>query len=113
MQRLTLDIVGGFIVDFFAFTAAGDKTAGFQEFQVMGNRRAGHAHEGGNVDDTLFAVAEEPENLNPTAIAKLAEYVGNSLKISLFKGFLQRFYIIFIGVMMREQFFGHYYFSLA
>lgn len=112
MQRLALDIVGGFIVDFFAFTATGDKTARFQEFKVVRNRRTGHAHEDGDVSYTLFAMAEEPENLNPTAIAELFEHVGNRLKIGLLEGFLQRFYIIFICVMMGEQFFGHYFISL-
>lgn len=89
MQRLALDIVGGFIVDLFAFTAAGDKTAGFEELQVMRNRWACHAHEGRNVDDTFLTMAKKPENLNPATVAKLSEYVGNSLKISLFEGFLQ------------------------
>lgn len=112
VQRLALDIVGSFIVDFFAFTAAGDKTAGFKELQVVGNCRACHAHEDRDISYALLTVAEKPENLNPATVTKLSEYVGNSLKISLFEGFFQRFYIIFISVMMGEQFFGHYFFSL-
>lgn len=79
----------------------------------MGDRRAGHAHQGGNVDYTLFTVAEEPENLDSATIAKLAKNVSNSLKIGLLEGFLQRFYIIFIGVMMGEQFFGHSFVSFG
>lgn len=107
MQRLALDGVGGFVVDLFAFAAAGYETAGFQELKVMGNRRAGHTHKGGDVNNTFLTMAEKPENLNSTAIAELFKHVGNRLKIGLFEGFLQRFYIIFICMMMGKQFFRH------
>lgn len=112
VQRLALNIVGGFVVDLFAFSAAGDKTAGFQEFKVMGDSRAGHAHQGRDIDNTLLTMAEKPENLDSAAIAKLPEHVGNCLKVGFLKGALQVFYIVFICVMMREHFFGHYIVSL-
>ena len=72
---------GGFVVDFFAFTAAGDEATGFQWSQVMGDGGAGHFYHGSNVSDAFFAVAQQPEDFEAGRIAYLFEDVGCGLEV--------------------------------
>ena len=48
---------------------------------MVGHRRTGHLHHGGDVENAFLAVAQQPENTNPGRIVKLLEYFRNRLKI--------------------------------
>ena len=48
---------------------------------MMGDCRAGHIQQGGDVQHTFLAVAEYPEDAQPGAVTQLLEYIGHSLEI--------------------------------
>ena len=50
---------------------------------MMGDCRAGHIQQGGDVQHTFLAVAEYPEDAQPGAVTQLLEYIGHSLEISV------------------------------
>ena len=81
VQELGLRIFRSTIVDFFAFTAAGDEPGTLELLEMVAHRRAGHADHGRDVDDTFLTVAEEPEDADAVAIAKLLKDIGDDLKI--------------------------------
>lgn len=68
--------VGGFVIHFFSVAAGCNQSAGFQQTQVVGNGRTAHVHDGGNIDDAFFHVAENPENFQPRGIAELFQQDG-------------------------------------
>ena len=43
---------------------------------MVGNGRTAHVHDGGNIDDAFFHVAEDPENFQPCGIAELFQQDG-------------------------------------
>lgn len=43
---------------------------------MVGNGRTAHVHDGGNIDDAFFHVAENPENFQPRGIAELFQQDG-------------------------------------
>ena len=75
--ELTHDFrIGGFVIHFFSVAAGCNQSAGFQQTQVVGNGRTAHVHDGGNIDDAFFHVAEDPENFQPCGIAELFQQDG-------------------------------------
>ena len=69
------------VVNFFAGAAAGNQSGGPELAQVVGDGGAAHLDESGEVDDALFAVAENPENADPVAVVEQAEDFRGGLKV--------------------------------
>ena len=49
--------------------------------QMVGDGGAAHIHHGGEVNDALLTVAEDPEQLDPAAVTQLTQQLGDLLKI--------------------------------
>ena len=47
---------------------------------MMGNGRAGHLHQCGDIDDTLFCMAQKPKDAQSCGIAELLEQLRNRFK---------------------------------
>ena len=80
VQGPGLDGIGRAVVDLLPLPAADDQAAGAELVQVVGNRRAGHIHQGGQVDHALLAMAQQPENLQTAGIVQLPEDVSSQGK---------------------------------
>ena len=48
---------------------------------MVGHRRGAHVHHGGQIDDALLTVAQQPEDTRPAPVPHLLEDVGHRLKI--------------------------------
>lgn len=99
VQELGAVVVGSFVVDFFAVAATGDELCTFELLEVVADSRAGHPHHGRQVDDTFFAVAEQPEEAEAVAIAELFEDGRDSLKIGAFRYFIEQLLHVFAVVV--------------
>ena len=82
MQKLRAVVVGGVVIHFFSFAAAGDELRAFELLEMVAHSRAGHAHHGREIDHTFFAMAEQPENTDAVAIGQLFEDLSDRLKIA-------------------------------
>lgn len=80
--------IGSFIVHFFPGPAAGDQPLFPQDLQMVAQGRAAHLHQGGQVDHTLFHMAQEPEQFDPVGIGQAAEQGGNRRKIGILRQIL-------------------------
>lgn len=81
VQQLGPLRLGSLIVDLFPVPPADDQAAGLQLLQVVGHRRGAHLHHGGEVDDALFTVAQQPKNPDAAAVPQLFEDVSHCLEI--------------------------------
>ena len=61
--------------------AADDQPTVFELAQVVGDGGAGHAGKRGEIQHTLLAVAEKPENAQPAAVIQQAENSIHKLKL--------------------------------
>ncbi len=78
MQNRGGPAFGGTVKNLFALTAAFNQAGVPKTAQVMGNRGTGHVHKLSNVDDTFFAVAEQPENPDTGGVTQLRKYPCDS-----------------------------------
>jgi len=81
VEEAALGVIGGAVVDFFALAAADDEAAVSQRAQVVGDGGAGHFEHSGDIDDALFAVAEEPEDADSGGVAELFEDFRDGLEV--------------------------------
>ena len=68
------------VINLFSLPAAHNQAAAAEGAQMMGNGRAGHLHQRGNIDDTLFCMAQKPKDSKSCGIAELLEQIRNCLK---------------------------------
>ena len=73
VQQLSLHGVGRAVIDLLSVAAALKKPALGERAQMVRYGRAGHVEYGGNVDDALLPVAEQPENAHARRVAERAE----------------------------------------
>lgn len=85
MEGPALGGVGGLVIDLLALPAADDQPAVFELAQVVGDGRAAHPHDGGEVDDALLTVAQQPEDAHAAAVAQQLKQVGDDLKVLLLR----------------------------
>ena len=69
------------VIDFLTSTAADDQTAGFQLLQVVGQGRAAHIHHDRQIDNTFFAVTQNPKKSKSAAVSQKSEQFCNGAKI--------------------------------
>src|SRR5699024_4492598 len=81
VQQLCLLGLSCPVIDLLALAAADDEPAVLKLTQMVRNRRAAHAHHGGDVDYTFFAVAQKPEDLDAPSVAQLLENLRDRLKL--------------------------------
>jgi len=80
VEELALRRISGPVIDFLTIPAADDQSTVSQRAQVVGNGRTGHFQHSGDINDTLFAVAQEPENAYSGGVTQLLENLRNRLE---------------------------------
>ena len=68
--------IGGFVIHFFSVAAGCNQSAGLQQAQVVRDGGTAHVHNGGDIDDAFFHVAEDPEDFQSCGIAELFQQDG-------------------------------------
>ena len=81
MQKLTLDGIGGAIIDFLSFTAGDDQTGVTQRAQMMRNSGCGHTHHGRQIDDAVLVMTEQPKQAHAGRVTELLEYICDELEM--------------------------------
>ena len=79
---------GGFVVHFLAGPAADDEAVFLQHLQVVAQGRGTHVHEGGQVDDAFFDMAQDPEQLDSVGVCQAAEQRGDDGEIRMVRQIL-------------------------
>ena len=106
MEQLCLRRGSDSVENLLAVAVSADQTGGLQTAQVVGDGGRAHADRCRNIENTLLAVAEQPENLKPCAVAELLEGSGHIVADVLGRHRVQ--YLIEIAVIMRHMnFIGH------
>ena len=62
------------VIDLFAFPAADDQPSGTQQLQMVGHGRTAHLHHRSDIEDTLFAMAQQPEDTAADGVAQQLIY---------------------------------------
>ena len=74
----------------------------------MGNGGAGHFQHGGDVDDALLLMAQQPEDAHAGGVAQLLEHVGNSGEMrGVHQLFVQAGSVCALPVVMGQRKIGH------
>ena len=108
VQQPDLLCLRGFVIDFFSDTPADQQTAFRQGAQVMRNGGTGHFQHGGNVDDALLLMAQQPENAYTGGVTQLLEHVGNGGKMhGIHQLFVQAGSVGVLSMMMGQRKIGH------
>lgn len=81
MERLSLRCAACPVVGLFSVSSGLNQAAGAQKAQMMGDSRAAHLHQSGNMDHARFAVTEDPEDPDPGRIAELFENICEDLEV--------------------------------
>jgi len=82
VEQVGLHITGGLVVYLLALPAADNQPCTAQLAQMVGYGGTAHIHHGREIDDALLTVAEDPEQLDPAAVAQLAQQFGHLLEVT-------------------------------
>ena len=81
MKKLRRLRIRSAVKDFFSLAPSDDQTGVPQGAEVMRNSRAGHLQQGGDIEDALLTVTEQPEYPYPGRIAEKTEELGHGPKL--------------------------------
>ncbi len=108
VQQLRLLAAGRAVVDLLAHAARDDEPAFAQLAQMVRRRGRAHADHGGEIDDALLAVAQQPEDAHAAAVGQLLENIRHRLKAAGgFHRFVQLLHGLRVPVLMRQMQFLH------
>ena len=103
VEHLCLYRVSSLIIDLFTLPAADDQSGHFQLLEMMGDCRTAHFHKGRDIDDTFFAVAEQPEDPHPAGVGQQAAQSCHRLKaLRLLHAMLQPGQLLVVSVPVRQ-----------